>query len=411
MQFWLILLALLLSAYFSGTETVFLSVNRIRLEGFLRRRRPGAKTARHFLEKPSRFILTTLVGTNLANITFSSLLTAFLLHYGIPAGWTLPLGVLAVLIFAEIIPKSIGRDLADHIVLWSAPPLRFLQILLFPVITVTRWCSALILALFGIARDDVRQFFTRRDLEVLIQEGLKTGGIHTPHETLLTRAFQLAALRAHEIMTPRTEIVALPETADLEDLRRTVLTSGYSKIPVYRRDLDHIIGVVYALDLFNHPRDLQSVIKPIAFFPDQKRALELFRDMRLTRQTIAVVVDEWGGTAGLVTHEDIIEELTGDIEDEYDRARKRLRRLDENRWLVSARMEVEELNERLGLKIPRGDYVTLGGFLISKMGKIPAAGEVFEEDGIRYRIARAAQTRIFTVVVSRTYEPEEEHTK
>ncbi len=407
MQFWLILIALLLSAYFSCTETVFLSVNRIRLEGFLRRRKFGAKTARHFLEKPSRFILTTLVGNNLANITFSSLLTAFLLHHGFPAGWTLPISVLAVLIFAEIIPKSLGRDLADTGALWSAPPLRFFQFLLFPVIAVTRWCSALILAFFGIARDDVRQFFTRRDLEVLIREGLKTGGIHTPHETLLTRVFQLAALKADEIMTPRTEIVALPETADMEDFRRTVLTSGYSKIPVYRRDLDHIIGVVYALDLFNHPRDLKSIIKPIAFFPDQKRALELFRDMRLTHQTIAVVVDEWGGTAGLVTHEDIIEEVTGDIEDEYDRTRKRLRRLDVNRWLVSGRMEVEELNERLGLNLPRGDYVTLGGFLISKMGRIPTAGEVWEDDGVRFRIARASQTRIFNVVVSRTYEPED----
>lgn len=407
MQFWLILLSLLLSAYFSGTETVFLSVNRIRLEGFLRRRKLGAKTARYFLEKPSRFILTTLVGNNLANITFSSLLTAFLMQQGFPAAWTLPVSVFAVLIFAEIIPKSIGRDLADSSILWSAHLLRFFQFLLFPAIIVTRWLSAWTLALFGIARDDVRRFFTRRDLEVLIQEGLKTGGIRTPHETLLTRVFQLAVLRVYEIMTPRTEIVALPESADLEDFRRVILTSGYSKIPVYHRDLDHIVGAVYALDLFNHPRDLKSIIRPIAFFPDQKRALELFRYMRLTRQTIAVVVDEWGGTAGLVTHEDVIEELTGEIEDEYDRTRKRLRRLDENRWLVSARMEVEELNERLGLKIPRGDYVTLGGFLISKLGKIPSAGEALEEGGIHYRIARASQTRIFTVVVKRSAEQEE----
>lgn len=374
-------------------------VSRIRLEGFVHRGKRTAKWAQYFLEKPTRFVLTTLVGVNLATVVFSSILTAYLTGFRIPSGWILAASVLCTLIIGEVIPKSLARDLADRSVLWVAPILRIFQIILYPAIVVCRRITYVIMALLGVPRHETRLFFTRRDLEILIREGIKTGQLKTGDESLISRVFRLPELRAREVMTPRTDVVALEASAGPDDLRRAVLTSGYSKIPIYRKDLDHIIGVAYARDLLDNPPDLTSIIKPISFFPDQKRATDVFHDLRRAQQSIAVVVDEWGGTAGVVTFEDVIEELTGDIEDEFDREQWRVRRLADGRCAVPARIEVEELNRRLGLAIPEGDYETLGGYLLTEIGRIPSVGETFVLSGVEYKIARASRTRVSLVVV------------
>ncbi len=399
MELTLLILCLLISGFFSGAETVFLTVNLIRLEGFLHRKKIGAKAARWFLEKPSRFVLTTQVGTNLASIAFSSLLTAYLSASGVASGWILLYSTLSVLIIAEIIPKSLARDLADRIVLWVAPMLRLLQIVIYPAVAICRGLSGRLLTLSGVDREEVRLFFTRRDLEILIQEGVKTGDLHARHESLISRVLRLPELTARDVMTPRTEMVALEKGSTLEDLRNTVLASGYSKIPIYDQDLDHLLGVAYARDLLDNPPDLAGIIKPITFIPDQKRAVDAFRELRRRRQSMAIAVDEWGGTAGVVTVEDVIEELTGDIEDEYDRTQAQVRQLRDGRWVVRGRIEIAELNERLNLNIPDGDYTTLAGYLIHRLERIPANGETFELESVEYKISRASANRVAAVVV------------
>ncbi|MCX6640723.1 MAG: hemolysin family protein [bacterium] len=401
MEVWLILGSLLLAGYFAGTETAFLSVSRIRIEGFLHRGRWGAKSARWFLEKPARFVLTTLVGTNLGNIAASSLLTAYLIGYEVPTAWILPISTLMVLIIAEIIPKSLGRDLAEPAALWVAPSLRFFQFIFYPIIVFVSWNTTLIVSLFGQKSVEVKRFFTRRDFELLIREGQKTGALQPRHQSLISRALHFRTATTHDVMTPRTEIVALELNDGLEDLRRVALSSGFSKIPVYQNDVDHIIGIAYALDLFNRPETLAQIIRPVPFFPGQKKAWEAFRDLRAAHQSIAVVVDEYGGTAGIVTLEDFIEEVTGDIEDEHDPARLALRQVSENKWVVSARMEVEELNQRLNLDIPEGEYETLGGYITESLGRIPQRGEVVELGDYRVEILRSTRTRIRVVVVEK----------
>ena len=399
MEFWLIVIFLLLSAYFSGSETVFLSVNRIRLEGFIHRRRMGARNAHWFLKKPSRFILTTLVGTNLANIAFTSILTVYLLNQGVPTAWIAPISTIIILIMGEIIPKALGRDLADPASLWVAPILRIFRILFYPVVLISDWISSSILTMFGVRRTDVRDFFTRKDLEILIRKGVETGAIKSHHESLITRIMRFRSLRARDVMTPRTEIVALEKDASVEDFRKTTLSSGYSKIHIYRRDVDDIIGVTYTRDLIEKPTRLDEIIRSIPFFPTQKKAWQIFRDLKTERQQIAIIVDEWGGTAGLVTLEDLIEELTGEIEDEYDPARLSIQKLADDRWLISGRMEVDEINDHLDIAIPEGDYETLSGYLIASLGRIPAKGEIIEIDDYRFEIAKATRTRIRVVVL------------
>lgn len=401
MEFWFIIIFLLLSAYFSGTETIFLSVNRIRLEGFIRQGRWGAQSAHWFLRKPSRFVLITLVGNNLANIAFTSLLTAYLLTRHVPSGWITPIAAALILVLGEVIPKSLGRDFADPACLWAAPPLRFFRILFYPVVRISDWISSLILVLLGVGRSEVRDFFTRRDFEMLIREGARTGALKSHHESIISRVMQFRSLRARDVMTPRTEIIALQEGSSLENLRKTVLDSGYSKIPIFRGDVDHVIGVAYARDLFENPNALKDIIRPIPFFPTQKKASQVFRDLRSERQHIAIIVDEWGGTAGLVTLEDLIEELTGEIEDEYDPLRLDLQQIGANRWLVSGRMEVKEINDRLDLQIPEGEYETLGGYLVAALGRIPVRRELIELGEYRFEIAKATRTRVRVVILEK----------
>ncbi len=401
MEFWLILIFLILSAFFSGAETVFLSVNRVRLQGFLHKRRFGAKSAVWFMRDPARFILTTLVGTNLANIAYATVITAYMINQGIPSGWAMPLGAVILLIFGEFLPKALGRDMADAASLKIAPILRIYRILFYPIYWAGDIISTLTMNIFGIHRSDVREFFSRRDFEVLIRETAETGIISDQQRSQIARILNFRSLIAHEVMTPRTEIIALPVTSSVEELRQTARTSGLSKIPIYDKDIDHITGVAYALDLFNDPASIDEIIKPISYFPEQRKATVIFKDLRQNRQSIAVIVDEWGGTAGIITTEDLIEELTGEIEDEYDITRLQMKELGANRWLFSARMEIDEINLQYNLSLPEGEYETLGGYLTDATGKIPEKGEIITLDDYQYEIVKATRSRIRIVIVQR----------
>jgi CBS domain containing-hemolysin-like protein len=355
------------------------------------------------VEKPNRFILTVLVGGTIVNIAFSSILAALLEEHHVAFVLIIVYTALPVLLLGEIIPKSLARESADRAVLWVGPALRFFRILLFPAIWVSRGISNRLLSLFGVDRNEVRTFFTRGDLEVLLlHEGLRAGALKQRHGSLLSRVFHLPKLSVSEVMTPRTEIEALEDTASLEDLRHIVLESGFSKIPIYQKDLDHIIGVAYARDLLDNPQDLKSIIKPVPFIPESKRCSDTFQDLRRAQISMAIVVDEWGGTAGLVTQEDLIEEITGDIEDEYDRTQTLIRSLGDGRWLVAGRVELDDLNQRLSLRLPAGDYETLGGYLTTQIGRIPAAGETVELNDLLFKIARSSPNRVDTVVITKS---------
>lgn len=398
----LIVLFLLSSGFFSASETIFLSVNRIRLEGFRHQNRFGSRSAVWFLNKPSRFIFTTLIGTNLATIAFSSMFTAYFLKRGVPSGWIMPISTVFVLVCGEIIPKSLGRDLADPGALWVAPLLRAFRYLFYPFNRLARVVTSVILMIVGVMGEDISLFYTKHDLEILIREGAERGVISPQRGSLIRRILLFRALRARDVMTPRTEIVAIVESDSPTDLLKTVHATGFSKIPVYRGDIDHIIGVVHALDLFGDCETLRDFIKPIAFFPDQKKAWEVLRDLRSERQSIAVIVDEWGGTAGLITMEDLVEELTGEIEDEYDPARFGMKQLDENRWMVSGRMEVDEINRRFHLNIPEGDYETISGYLIHNLERIPKQGEIILLGEYHFEIIKATRTRVRIVIIHRS---------
>lgn len=413
-----ILLTLVLSAFFSGSEIAFVTANRLRVEVFARRGGFVGKIVSRFLEDPATLLTTTLVGNNLALVIYSTLVALYLesplqafyggtvgLETGTAGALTLVtqtiLASLVVLIFGEIIPKSILREIANRAVFALAIPLRITYFLLFPMILVARWSAS---GLIKIIKADSSSYteFMRRDFELLIEEGLRSGELELDAEegTLLSNVFAMSTIRLKESMVPRTDVIAMDEQTPLRELQQTFVSTGHSKIPIFRENIDNIVGIAFAYDFFNRPESLEEIIRPATFVPETKLSKELLEEFLETKTSIAIVIDEYGGTAGLVTTEDLLEELFGDIKDEFDMDENMLRILSEVSVIASGRLEIDELAEKSTISLPDGDYETVAGYLLERLGTIPEVRDEFELDGYRFVILQAMANRIDTVRIS-----------
>ena len=419
MELLIIILLLLLSAFFSGSEIAFVAANRLRVEVQARRGGLVGRIVHGFLETPTTFLTTTLVGNNIALVVYSTLMAFYLsapLHHfyaqsvGLNAA-SLEMAVLStqtvvasiiVLLVGEILPKSIMREIADRVVFVLALPLRATYYLLLPLVKLAGGTSSLLVRLL---RADAAPFsqFPRRDFELLIEKSRESGALELDEEEteILSNVFDLYTMRVKESMTPRTDIVAVDENTALETLRQRCIETGYSKLPVYRENIDNIVGIAFAYDLFEEPETLQEMMRPAKFVPESKPAKDLLQDFLRTNSSIAIVIDEYGGTAGLVTREDLLEELVGDIQDEFDSEDAVMRQVDTYTYLVSGRAEIDELEERFSLELPEGDYETVAGYLLEHIGAIPATQEEYEFDGFQFIILQATAHRIDLVRIIR----------
>ena len=418
MEVALILLTLVLSAFFSGSEIAFVTANRLRVEVFARRSGFVGKIISRFLEDPATLLTTTLVGNNLALVIYSTLVALYLesplqsfyggtvgLELGTAGALTLVtqtvLASLVVLIVGEIIPKSILREIANRAVFALAIPLRITYFLLYPMILVARWSAT---GLIKIIKADSSSYteFMRRDFELLIEEGLRSGELELDPEegNLLSNVFAMSTIRLKESMVPRTDVIAMDEKTPLSELQQTFVSTGHSKIPIFRENIDNIVGIAFAYDFFNRPESLEEIIRPATFVPETKLSKELLEEFLETKISIAIVIDEYGGTAGLVTSEDLLEELFGDIKDEFDLDETILQILGEGSVIASGRLEIDELEEKSTISLPDGDYETVAGYLLERLGTIPEVRDEFEMDGYRFVILQATVNRIDTVRIS-----------
>ncbi|MFQ5570468.1 MAG: hemolysin family protein [Rhodothermales bacterium] len=414
-----ILLMLLLSAFFSGSEIAFVAANRLRVEVFARRGGRAGRIVHTFLKTPSTFLTTTLVGNNAALVIYSTLmafylddpLASFFEHTFGMSEPGLDVAVLSmqtviaafiVLLIGEILPKTIMREMADRVVFALAYPLRLTYLLLLPMIKVAGWTAALLIRLFRTDEATISQFL-RRDFELIIEESLESGELDLDEEEteILSNVFALDTMRVKESMTPRTDITAVDENTSLEAFREKCIETGYSKLPVFRENIDNIVGVAFAYDLFAAPASLADMMRPAKFVPESKLSKDLLQEFQATDTSIAIVIDEYGGTAGLVTSEDLLEELFGDIQDEFDTDDDVLRQIDAHTFLASGRVEIDELNERFDLELPEGDYETVAGYLLEQLGAIPAAQDEIDLGDYRFTIVQAGPNRIDLVRLSR----------
>ncbi|UCE07218.1 MAG: HlyC/CorC family transporter [bacterium] len=398
MEIILAILAIVLAGFFAGSETVFLSASKIKIEVLFRRKVKGIRRVYRFIKKPETFIVTALVGTNLSHVIFSSLMV-LILRESLDEFLIVVFSSSMILIFSEIIPKAIAWEFANNLIIRTAQILNLFKIILYPINILLTSASNFLLRRFHVpAEQKMKDILTRTDLQKHIHESEKYGVIETEERKIITRIFNLRYTQVKETMIPRTDIIGTSSDASIPELKEKFNESGVSRIPVYDGNLDNIISVVYAKDLFFNPMKLNDIAQEIFYVPATKSAFELLQEFREKKMSIAVVLDEYGGTAGLVTIEDLIEELFGEIYDEFDIDHEHMYVFEDDRTIkIIARAEVDEINEKFNLNIPEGIYTTLGGFIIEKLGHIPKVGETIELECCKIIVEKASRKRVILV--------------
>ncbi len=399
----LVALGFALAAFFSGSETALVSMNWIRLEHWLEKGRRGAKTLEKFVSDPEKLLGTTLVGTNLAIVMTSSLVSWLFLRH-LPRWSPAAVAVLStavvtptLLIFGEVLPKIVGRRQSDEIVLRVVHPLRICYWVLSPVIWLATSLARAILLMFGVRVVEWRKRLTKDQLQrLLTSEGEIAGAVDREETELITRVFEFGEKSIGGVMVPRTDIVGLPEDATVGDAVELVRRYGFSRLPVISGDREHIENMIHSRDLLGVSRELPIVelMRPVPHVPETKTCDDLFRELQARRQHLAVVIDEHGSLSGIVTLEDLLEELVGEIEDEYDAREMLIRAIDSDLFMVDGRAEIDAVEDVLGVELPEGEYNTVAGLLLKMFGRIPEPGEEVVVSGLDLRVISASPTRI-----------------
>ncbi len=400
MEISLVILALLLSAFFSSSETAFLSASRLKIEVLHRRKIKGAKRAYHFIKRPESFIATTLIGNNFSNVLFTSFIV-LILRESVQDFLLVIIPTALLLIFCSIIPKAIAWEYANHLIISFGRLLNFFKVIFSPFSLVLVGISNWLMRRLHLSNEtSFSEFLTRSDIQKYIYEGELSGAIATEERQIISRIFDLRTTRVKETMIPRTEIIAMSIESSIDELIEKINETGVSRIPIYDGDIDNIVAVVYAKDLFLNPKELKEIAEEILYVPETKSAFELLKEFQQQKMSIAVVLDEYGGTAGLVTIEDLIEELFGEIYDEFDLDHEPMYVMEDERTIrVVGQAEVDELNQKFGLGIEEGDYTTIGGFITDHLGRIPHVGECIEAERFKLVIEKASRKRVILVKI------------
>ena len=396
----LALIGLALSAFFSGSELAFLTANPLQMDVWAKKGRRGAAGARQLLDNPGSFMVSVLVGTTLSNVVATSFATTYLIARGWHPLVTLAIITATILLFAEVLPKTLSGERPNHLLRLVAAPHRLWQLLFIPLSMPLRKISDTLEPDNSAGRGRKRgSSLERNDLKLLFTSRGGSQVLPKDEQELITQVFDLGETPVSRAMTPRTDIRAVDQTADLTTVVQAFIESGHSKLPVFRDSLDNVIGVVYLYDLFKEPTRLADIIHPMTMVPDSNTTIDVLKHLQQTRHPIAVVLDEYGGTAGLVTPEDLFEELFGEFEDEFDtRIIETVRRPDGS-LLADGKAKVKELRAQFQVDIPEGDYETIAGYLIAILDRIPRRGErIFVPFG-RVTIIRGTPRQIEQVAI------------
>ncbi len=394
-DFLILIVLLLLSAFFSSTEIAFIVSNKLKIEVKARKKNLAAQSAYHYVKDNQDFFSTILIGNNIVNVAFASLATIIFTNY---FGWSeykiLFAITIVTLFISELIPKFIATEGADSLILIFSVPLRIISILLSPVIKITKQMLKLLSERKQESAENITHLFDKDDLMLLVDEGHRAGKVKEEESNIITRVFDFTEQKVYEAMRPRTEISGIEINSSIQDAVDLFVNSGYSKLIVYEENLDNIKGVILAKDMFSNPANIKSVTREIPFYPETKRSLEILNEFLNSNVSIAVIVDEFGGTAGIVTMEDIIEELFGEIRDEYDVEETICRKVSQDSYILSGKVEIDHFNDKYNLDFPVGDYETIAGFIIEKLGYIPKSNESVTIDNYKFLIIRADKVKI-----------------
>jgi len=417
-EFIIITITVLLSGFFSGSEMAFVSANRLKLEIESRKNTLTGRSISFFSEKPEIFLTTTLVGNNIVNVLYATLMAIFLVEpvnriyfsiFEVDPSVAMVLFIqtviasVIILLIGEILAKAIFRIQADFLVKVVATPLRVMNFIFRPLISISNVSSAILVKWLRVGNERSDKVFRRQDVEMIFKELRDSGGsddIDQDDSEILHNVLELSNKRVRDTMVPRTEMIAIDRNSPLEELKNLFITSGYSKIPVYQDNIDDIIGVVFAYDLFSSPENIGDILRPVKLIPSSKKSKDLLQEFRQSNISVAIIIDEYGGTAGMVTIEDLIEEVVGDIQDEYDKTDEVIKKISNHTYVVSGNVELDELEEKypeIELQDSGDEFETLAGYIISHIGRIPKVNEEIQIQENKFIISKATPNRIETV--------------
>ena len=434
-QIIVLVILILLNAFFAATEIAFISLNDAKVSKQAKEGNKKAKQILKMLENPSKFLATIQIGITLAGFlssafasdAFASKLAPILNRY-IPAVsitiWqnisiiiiTMILSFFT-LVFGELVPKRLAMKNYEKISYATIGIIKFIYSLTIPIVKLLTTSTNIVSKIFGVSEKD-EEVVTEEEIKMLVDEGEEKGSIEENEKELINNVFEFNDTNVNEIMTHRTDIYALNIEMNVHELIEELEEYTYSRIPVYEETVDEIKGILYLKDLLKYVKSkkvikLKNIIRPAYFVPKSKPIDELFKEFQKNNNQMAIVLDEYGGTAGLVTMEDILEELVGDIFDEYDQIENEYEKIDENTYLISGTIAISDLEKILQIEIPEGEYETLSGYLQEKLGRIPDETEkpIIETKNVTYKIEEYEDKRIVKVKICKNNQIIDEDTK
>lgn len=391
-----------LSAFFSATETAYMSLNRVRIKNMATDGDRRARRVMKLLDSYDRLLATVLIGNNIVNISSASIATVLFVSFFKNNGATVSTVVMTVvvLIFGEITPKSLAKEAADSFALKVSGPVTVLNTLFFPLSFLLIHLKSAVSRLIRVEKSGG---ITEDELLTLVDEAEQDGGIDSGEKELFHNVIEFTDLDAGDILTPRIDVVAIDIEETPAALQKLFEETGFSRIPVYRETIDNIVGVVNEKDFHRHLRGtentIESILQPALFIPPSVKISELLKQLQQKKVHIAVVVDEFGGTEGIVTIEDIVEELVGEIWDEHDTVTAGMRKIGENTFAVPASTELSEFFERFGVE-EETDVSTVNGWVTAHIGKIPAVGDTFDFENLTVTVTATDEQRASEIEVT-----------
>lgn len=427
-QLFLLFALIGINAFFASSEIAIISLNDKKIKKMAEEGHKKAKLLESLISEPSRFLATIQVGVTLSGLlasafaaeSFADRLTSVVVSSGLPVDEsvikvlcvTLITIVLAYfqLVLGELVPKRVAMQKPEEISMFAISPISFVSRIARPFVRFLTASTNFIIRLFGGNPDISEENITEEEIRMMVDVGEEKGVIQETEKEMIDNIFEFGDKTVMEIMTHRTNIVAIDRDTELNVLMDIVISEKYSRIPVYEENIDNIIGILYAKDLLTYakkaapePFNLRDIIRKAYFVPESKKTDELFKEFKKTKNHMAIVIDEYGGTAGIITIEDLIEEIVGNIFDEYDEEEKEIEKLDENTFLINGATDLEAVKDFLEVDLPTEDFDTLGGFVMGQLGRIPEKKEspFIEYKGIVFKVEEIEEKRISKVKVCR----------
>ena len=402
-----IIVTMLFSAFFSGMEIAFVSSNRMLAEMDKEKHGWSQKCISVFYQHPNNVVSTMLVGNNIALVVYGILIAKLFdatIFKGMPAGFTVPadtiLSTIIVLFTGEFLPKTLFKSLPNTLLTFFAIPAFLCYIILWPISKFATFLSKILLGLFGVKmnKENDDELFSKVDLDYLVQSSIDNAASEDDIDDevkIFQNALDFSETKVRDCMVPRTEIDAVEENCDIGQLKQKFIESGHSKIIVYKEDIDHIVGYIHSSEMFTQPENWQEDIRLMPFVPETMAAHKMMKIFLREKKSLGVVVDEFGGTSGIVSLEDIVEEIFGDIEDEHDNTNYVAKKTAENEYLLSARLEIDKVNEMFGIELPESDeYMTIGGLILHEYQSFPKLNEIVKIGHFHFKIIKNTMTKI-----------------